>query len=93
MQLLGGPGIHVLDHVQAHPCALLDAALGKQLPVPTYDGPGQRSKLHENTCAQVLWAWDKVVKNLIMVMWRKRKALVGIIVHGVQRAPDTHSRG
>ena len=75
MQPLGGPGIHALQYVQAHPGALLDAALGKQPPVSTYDGPGQGSKLHKNTCAQVLWAWDKLVKNLIMVMWRKRKAL------------------
>ena len=77
MQALGGPGSHVLHYFQAHPCALLDGALGKQPPVPTYDGPGQGSKLHKNTCAQVLWAWDKLVKNLIMVMWRKRKALAG----------------
>ena len=77
MQPLGGPGSHVLQHLQAHPAALLDAVLGKQPPVPTSDGPGQGSKLHENTCAQVLWAWDKLVKNLILVMWRKRKALVG----------------
>ena len=75
MQPLGGPGSHVLQHLQAHPAALLDAVLGKQPPVPTSDGPGQGSKLHENTCAQVLWAWDKLVKNLILVMWRKRKAL------------------
>ena len=77
MQQLGTPGEHVLRSFRTDPFALLDAALGGLPQLPAGHGSLQEQRLDKELRAQTLWAFDKVVKNFVMILWRTRKATVG----------------
>ena len=77
MQQLGTPGEHVLRSFRTDPFALLDAALGGLPQLPAGHGSLQEQRRDKELRAQTLWAFDKVVKNFVMILWRTRNATVG----------------
>ena len=90
LQRLGDPGLLVLHRLMRDPTTLLDIALGAHFDFPPPRGTKREVNRYKSLCAKTLWALNKSAKNFLMVVWRKRRALLGDlnIAHGrIVRTP------
>ena len=56
---------------------LLDIALGVHFDFPFPRGSKVEVNRYKALCAKTLWALNKSAKNFLMIVWRKRCALLG----------------
>ena len=77
LQRLGDPGLLVLHRLLRDPTTLLDIALGAHFDFALPRGTKREVNRYKSLCAKTLWALNKSAKNFLMVVWRKRRALLG----------------
>ena len=93
MFLLGKPGALVLSQLQEDPEVWFDTVLGAKIRIkPPNALSGAETHQFQAYAAKALWSVDKSVKNFLLVLWRKRRALLGdlTIAEGrIVRKPPT----
>ena len=97
LQRLGDPGLFVLQRLLRDPTTLLDIALGVHFDFPVPRGTKVEVNRYKELYAKTLWALNKSAKNFLMIVWRKRRALLGDlnIAHGriVRTPPEAAAVG
>ena len=95
MFLLGKPGALVLSQLQEDPEVWFDTVLGAKIRIKLPNAlSGAETHQFQAYAAKALWSLDKSVKNFLLVLWRKRRALLGdlTIAEGrIVRKPPTEA--
>ena len=78
MACLGEPGAAILSQLQDDPEVWFDTVLGAYRSIDIPNGlTGTEIHQFKMLAAKTLWSLDKSVKNFLLVLWKKRRALVG----------------